>query len=205
MSTNKNNKSNEAALATKLAAGLQQHFAANSVLYIAKQSLSPAQVAAQLEQLATLRSGVDAAKAAFQGKLAEERAAAPALRAFYLAVVGFVRVAYEGAPQVLADFGLAPAKPRKQLTPEERAAAKAKNRATRAARGTVGKKKKLAIKGAVTGVVVTPVTASAPVGVAAGSGASAPSGATAPSAATASSAASTVATNGVVNGVAAHS
>jgi hypothetical protein len=46
------------------------------------------------------------------------------------------------------------------LTVEQQAAKKAKAEATRAKRGTTSKKAKLAIKGDVTGVVVTPVTRS---------------------------------------------
>jgi hypothetical protein len=155
-------KSDEATLALKLAAGIQQHFAATAQLYIAEKTLTPAQVAAQLQTLAALRTAVDAARAALQGKLADETTEGPALRAFYASVIGFVRIAYAGAPEILADFGLAPRKARKALTAEQQAAANAKSQATREARGTVGKKKKLAIKGKVTGVVVTPITPAPP-------------------------------------------
>lgn len=58
----------------------------------------------------------------------------------------------------LADFGLEPRKARAPMTSEEKAAAAAKARATRAARGTTSKQKKLAITGNVSGIVVTPVT-----------------------------------------------
>jgi hypothetical protein len=61
----------------------------------------------------------------------------------------------------LADLGLKPPKARAPLTAEQKAAAKAKAKATRIARGTTGPKAKKAIKGNVTGVQITPVTASA--------------------------------------------
>jgi hypothetical protein len=48
------------------------------------------------------------------------------------------------------------------LPTDKRVAATAKLRATRTARGTTSKKQKLAIKGDVTGVIVTPITAPAP-------------------------------------------
>ena len=64
---------------------------------------------------------------------------------------------------VLADFGLAPEKARTPLTVEQKAAAAAKREATRVARGTKGAKAKKGIKGAVTGVVMTPVVAAEPV------------------------------------------
>ena len=158
MTTTHISKSDEATLALKLAAGIEQHFTATAQLYIAEKALTPAQVAAQLQTLAALRTAVDAARAALKGKLADETTEGPALRAFCASVISFVRAAYPGAPEILADFGLAPKKVRKALTAQEQAAANAKGAATREARGTVGKKKKLAIKGKVTGVVVTPIT-----------------------------------------------
>ncbi|HEY8038591.1 MAG TPA: hypothetical protein VIF15_02305, partial [Polyangiaceae bacterium] len=64
---------------------------------------------------------------------------------------------------VLADFGMTPRKAATPLTVEQKAAAAAKRKATRAARGTKGPKAKLGIHGAVTGVVVIPVVAPPPV------------------------------------------
>jgi hypothetical protein len=95
----------------------------------------------------------------------------------------FVLAAFGSAPQQLADFGLEPPKARAPLTGEQRAAATAKARATRAARGTTSKKQKLAVKGDVKSVTITPVTEpepsphpAAPAGPAASS--PAPAGAT---------------------------
>jgi hypothetical protein len=67
---------------------------------------------------------------------------------------------YGTAVTTLADYGLKPRKARAPQTGEQITAAAAKRTATRKARGTTGKKKKLAVKGDVTGVIVTPVTAS---------------------------------------------
>jgi hypothetical protein len=61
---------------------------------------------------------------------------------------------------VLADFGIHP-KARTPPTVEASLAAVAKRRATRAARRTMGSQQKKAVKGDVTGVVVTPTTAAA--------------------------------------------
>jgi len=71
----------------------------------------------------------------------------------------YVLAAFSTATSQLADFGLQAPKARTPLSSEKRAAATAKLRATRKARGTTSKKQKLAIKGDVTGVIVTPVTA----------------------------------------------
>ena len=70
----------------------------------------------------------------------------------------YVLAAFSNAPQQLADFGMQPPKARKPMDSQQRAAAAAKARATRKARGTTSKKQKLAVKGDVTGVIVTPVT-----------------------------------------------
>ncbi len=71
----------------------------------------------------------------------------------------YLRTTYGNDPQTLADYGLQPAKAAKPRSGEQNAAAAAKAKATRIARGTASKKQKLAVKGNVTGVVVTPVTA----------------------------------------------
>ena len=74
----------------------------------------------------------------------------------------FLRATFSTANAQRADFGLAPPKARSPLSSEKRVAAAAKMRATRAARGTTSKKQKLAVKGDVTGVLVTPITAAGP-------------------------------------------
>ena len=53
-----------------------------------------------------------------------------------------LQIAYGGSLDALADFGLAPRKPR-PITPETAVAAVAKAKATRAARHTMGKKQKI--------------------------------------------------------------
>jgi hypothetical protein len=73
----------------------------------------------------------------------------------------FVLAAFSTSTQQLADFGLPPPKTRMPMTSETRAVATAKLRSTRKARGTTSRKKKLAVKGDVTGVTVTPITTAA--------------------------------------------
>ncbi len=62
----------------------------------------------------------------------------------------------------MAEFGFAPAKPRK-VSAKTKAAAAVKAKATRQARGTMGKKQKKDVKGGVTAVLMTPVTAPPPI------------------------------------------
>src|SRR5258708_1401027 len=84
----------------------------------------------------------------------------PSLHSFMAAYVTYVKAAFGSAPDSLADFGMQPRKVRAPATVEEAAAAVAKRAATRAARNTKGPKAKLTVKGDVTGITLTPVTAS---------------------------------------------
>jgi len=180
----KQNKGTEAALATQLAAGTQKHFATAASLMFASGSFTPAQIVAQLQQLVTLRTDADNAKATLQAKLAADTVQAPALLTFQRAFVQYVRATFSKSPDILADFGLKAKKAKTPLTVEQKAASVAKNAATRSARGTKGAKQKLAITGDVTSVVVTPVTATKPAAPVA-SGTSTPAGPPAASATTA--------------------
>ena len=74
----------------------------------------------------------------------------------------FLQAMFAGALPTLADFGLSPPKVAAPKTSEQKAAAVAKAEATRIARGTTSKKQKLAIKGNVIGIQVTPITAPSP-------------------------------------------
>lgn len=152
-------KQSEAALAKQLIAGTNKHLSTLSTLMFGDGSYTPAQVTGQLQNLATLRDDVTAAQATTKAKLAAEKAEAPTLIAFMHAFIAFVKATYSKQPDVLLDFGLKPNKKPAPLTVEQKAAARAKRQATRQARGTTSKKKKQAIKGNVTGVVVTPITA----------------------------------------------
>ncbi len=149
----------QADLAKQLIAGTQKHLANAGQLTFAGGVFTPSQVEAQLQALATLRTETETAKAAAQAKVATERGQLPALRAFLLAFAALVKAQFGTQPDVLADFGLKPKKARKPMTPEQKAAAKAKRDATRKARGIIGTRKRAAVKGDVAGVTITPVTA----------------------------------------------
>ncbi len=125
------------ALAKSLIAGTNKHLGNVTQVTLAGGSYTAAQITSKLNQLVTLRTDVDASKAATKGKLAVEKTDMPALRVFTDAVVSYVKAAYGNAPEVLADFGLTP-KARTPLTVEAKAAAAAKRAATRAARKTMG-------------------------------------------------------------------
>jgi hypothetical protein len=196
MATKKNTKTQVTALAKQLIAGTAKHLTSTTQVALLGGSFTPDQITSKLQLLVTLRSDVDASKATTKAKIASEAAQLPALRAFMSAFESFVKAAYGSSPDVLADFGISP-KARTPLTVEAKAAAAAKRAATRAARHTLGTNQKKAIKGDVTGVLVTPITASHPT--------VAPSGATAPATSTGTTAASTPtapATSGVTTAAA---
>jgi hypothetical protein len=165
-------KSSVIALVGQLIAGTNKHLANLSEMKIAGSSYTPSQVTARLQAFATLREDVDAAKASTKAKLAAEKAETPAMRTFLSAYVPFVKAAFSTSPDVLADFGLQPKKARTPLTVEKKAAAAAKRKSTRAARHVMGTKQRKGVKGDVTGVVVTPVTAAQPVTTTAPTGSS---------------------------------
>jgi hypothetical protein len=174
-SKNSNGKGTRAVLAASLAAGVQKHFPAGSSLSVGGVMLTLAQIEAQLTGFASLRDGVETAKAALQAKVAGEAAQTPAMVAFMGALVRVVRGSFGNQPDVLADFGLQ-TETKPTMTVQTKVAAAAKREATRTARGTTSSKAKQAIHGGVTGVVVTPVKAEPPAASAVTSGTSAPTG-----------------------------
>jgi hypothetical protein len=156
-------KNKTATRAEQLIAGTRQDFANVASMAFAGTTYTPAQVLTSLQTLIDLRDAVDAAKKVAATKVAAEKAQAPSLRKFMSAYVTFVKATFGDQPDVLAHFGLAPRKAATPLTVEEKTAAAAKRKATRDARHTLGPKQKKDIKGDVTGVTVTPVTAAKPV------------------------------------------
>jgi hypothetical protein len=161
MATKIKGKARIAVFAKQLIAGTDQNLGGTNQVMILGNPLTPAEIAAKLRSIVNLRADVDAARASVKAKLALEASEAETLRAFMGAYVSYVRAAYGTSPDVLATFGLS-VKARARLTVEEKVGAVAKSKATRLARHTMGSRQKKAIKGDVTGVVVTPITATPP-------------------------------------------
>jgi hypothetical protein len=158
MSKNRQNKTTKAALAGKLSVGTGKHFPPGQEMPVSGVTLTVPAIQAKLSSFAQLRQKVEDAHAALEAAIAAENAQAPDMDAFVAAFVHIVRGAFGKQPDVLADFGLKAPKVRTPMTADQAAAAVAKRKATRVARGTKGPKAKQAIHGNVTGVVVTPVT-----------------------------------------------
>jgi hypothetical protein len=97
------------------------------------------------------------AKAGHHAAVLSEQAAYEAAQILWALLEGYCRVVFTGDTAALADFGFAPRKVTKP-SPEVEAAAIAKRAATRKARGTMGKKQRLAI----TGATPAPAPAAAP-------------------------------------------
>jgi hypothetical protein len=161
MATKDRNKGQVVALAKQLIAGTAKRLAKGTQVPLAGSSFTPDQITTELQSVVNLRTDVDAAKATAKAKLAAETAQMPALRTFMSAYVSFIKAAYGTSPDALADFGINP-KARVQPTVEAKTAAAAKRKATRAARHTMGSRQKLGVKGDVTGITVTPITAPQP-------------------------------------------
>lgn len=154
-------KANALAQVQALIAGTAKHFP-NGQFTLLGNAYTTATLTQVFTSLANAIAAVVAAHAsvkdALQALTQVEAQVGPVMRAYKR----YVLAAFANATQDLADFGMQPPKQRKPRTAEQTAAAAAKAKATRAARGTKSAKAKLAIKGDVTGVSITPVTSSAP-------------------------------------------
>jgi hypothetical protein len=146
MATKNQSKATVVDLAKQLIAGTTKHLGNGTKVMLSGGSFTAVEITSKLNQLVTLRTDVDTAKAQTKAKLAAEKADMPALRTLMGALVTFVKAAYGNAPDVLADFGIHP-KARTPLTVEAKVAAAAKRKATRAARKTLGSKQKKGVKG----------------------------------------------------------
>jgi hypothetical protein len=149
----------------QLITGTNKHFPnANQSLTVGGATHTVSEITALLQSFVDLREAVDTAKAASQAKLEAERAQAPSLRGFIATFETFVKGTFGNSPDTLADFGIPPKKARKPLTAEQKAAATLKRKATRAARHTMGKNQRKAVKGSVqVTVTATPLAPPQPV------------------------------------------
>lgn len=157
--TSQPTKSAALAQVQALIAGTTKTFP-NATLTFGNASVQSSSIIQDLQNLEKAMLALNAAesnaKDAMSALRTLEASVGPLLRAYKR----FLLATYGTATQQLAEFGLQPPKARTPISTETRATATAKARATRAARGTKGKKQKAAIKGDVAGVVVTPITVS---------------------------------------------
>jgi hypothetical protein len=156
--TSKPTKAATLARVQALIAGMQKHFPSASFT-LGNTAFTTASLVQLLQPLVDAIAAVDTAQASAKTAVAAMRAVRATVNPVISELTKWVRASFGTAASTLADFGLQPHKARTPMTAEAKTAAVAKRAATRKARGTAGKKQKLAVKGDVTGVVVTPVTA----------------------------------------------
>ncbi len=156
--TTSNTKAAALAHVQAIIAGTTKHFP-NGSFTLGNTTYTSTSLVQVLQGLVSAMLARNAAETGAKDALTAEQATQEQVGPILRAYEHLVLVTFAGASQTLADFGLAPPKARTPLTAQQLAVAAAKAKATRIARGTTSKKKKLAIKGDVTGVLVTSVTA----------------------------------------------
>ncbi len=155
-STLKRNKTIALTSVQALIAGTQKHFP-NGSFTLGKAPYTSASLVAILERYETVVAALNAAHAALSDAVAARAAIEAQLDPILRDYKNYLRATFSSAATELGDFGMQPVKARTPLNADQRVLATERMRATRKARGTKGPKQKLAIKGDVTGVVVTPV------------------------------------------------
>jgi hypothetical protein len=158
--TSKSPKATTLARVQALISGLQKHFP-NGSFTLGKASFTTASLVQVLQGLADAINAVNAAQANAKNTVLALQGARAKVGPVMLDLKRLLLVTFGTDAEALADFGLEPTKARKPRTSEQNAAAAAKNKVTRAARGTKSKKQKLVVRGDVTGVHVTPITSHA--------------------------------------------
>jgi hypothetical protein len=155
--TSKLTKATTLARVQALIAGTQKHFPSASFT-LGNTAFTTASLVQLLQSLADAIAAVNSAQAGARTAVAAMRAVRANVNPVITEFTKWLHASFGTAASTLADFGLQPPKAKTPITAEAKTAAVAKRAATRQARGTAGKKQKLAVKGNVTGVVVTPVT-----------------------------------------------
>jgi len=137
--------------------GLTKYADKLSMLTIAGTAVKVADVVAALKAEITAENAVAPAKATWEAAVQGAKDQRAKTKAAFSGVKQTIQLMFAGQAEALGDFGLKPRKARTPLTTQQKAAAAAKAKATRKARGTMGSKQKRDVKGDVAGVTVTPI------------------------------------------------
>jgi hypothetical protein len=140
----------------KTLAAIQKYLMKMTAITIAGVTRTPQEIMQLFQTSMQLADAATQAQASFHAATTAVRDQQKNLRQFRIGFRHFLENTFTD-PGILAEFGLTPRKVATKSS-ETKAAAAAKNVATRKARNTMGSKQKKAIKGDVTGVVVTPIT-----------------------------------------------
>jgi ABC-type transporter Mla subunit MlaD len=155
--SSKETKAETLASVQALIAGTNKHFP-NGNINFGNATYAASALVQLLQSLADAINATNAAELTAKDALAAEQTATAKVGPVVAGYKRFLHATFANATQPLGDFGLEPYKARTPMTVQKKAAAAAKAKATREARGTTSKKQKLAVKGNVTGIIVTPVT-----------------------------------------------
>jgi hypothetical protein len=142
-----------------LVAGTVKH-APSGTVTLANTTYATTDLVRVIQSLGDALDAVHAAKAGWQDALNRARDVGAKVIPVMRDYETWVAITYRGAPSMLADYGVVPAKVPAPLTAEEKATAAQRRRATRAARHTMGKNQKKDVGGVVTATpVVQPAEA----------------------------------------------
>jgi hypothetical protein len=148
--------SKEQARVKLLIAGTQKHFGNAASLTFSDASFTPASALVQLlVGYSATFDDVDTARVTLNAKVAARKARQPSMRAVIRKYETYLQGLYNGLPDVLADFGLAPPKAR-AVSVATKGQAVVKSRATRQARHTMGKRQRQKVKGEVSSPAAPP-------------------------------------------------
>jgi hypothetical protein len=146
--TPKNNRTDQTTAEQNLVDGLNKHAQTITSMVIAGVTMTTKDIIANLQTRILSAKTAQSTRATWQTAVKTDKEDRVKTRTFVSGLKQALLVAFAGQIDALADFGLVARKPR-VLTPEQKTAAAAKAKATRAARHTVGSKQKKAIKGTV--------------------------------------------------------
>jgi hypothetical protein len=147
----------------KMADGFAKHAQTIPSLIIAGTSYKAADIASVLQARVSTSTAAQSSRAFWQNAVKADTDERAKTKPIIDGVRQALLVALAGSIDGLADFGLTPHKV-PVVTPEKKAIAAAKAKATRQARGTKGSVQKKAVKGAVNAtLVVTPLAGSQPI------------------------------------------
>jgi hypothetical protein len=133
-------------------------YCASTVFYVAGQAFTSSQIVTLINAILNAGAANTAARAAWTAAMQAEEKILSNNAQVVREVRDTVALMFSTVPTTLSAFAILPHKIPKPLSSEARAAATAKLRATRIARGTTSKKEKAKISGGVTGVTITPTT-----------------------------------------------
>ena len=160
----------------QIVTGIQKHLLSLASIPLTGTTFTGQALITLIQSQAAQAATVAAAAATWHGEVATEQELGQKLRPVLKGLRQYVINTYGATSPVLADFGYTAAV-RKPLDPAAKVAAAAKAKATRAARHTMGSVQKQAVKGDVTGITVTTVTAGSPAATPAATTSSSPTAA----------------------------